>query len=154
MRYRQIDQLCLKTEGKGIFGMAIDIQRCVNRVSEELPTLAVSGGMGYLCARVFLTIDPVHAAVFSASAALISKIITPFFEDNFNGWAASDASRLTGRLLAMMSSIAMSAGVSTVLGFPISLGASAALAGTIFVVSAVAAAAIDVIRGNRGLIRV
>ena len=134
--------------------MTIDIQKCVDRAAESIPSMAVAGGMGYLCARAFLTIDPVHAAVFSASAALISKIITPFFENTFNGWAASDASRTTGRILGVGSAIALSAGVSTALGFPISFGAGAVLAGTIFVVSAVTAAAIDVIRGNRGPVRI
>jgi hypothetical protein len=123
--------------------MATEIQKCLNYSAEVITPIVAAGGMGYLCARLFLTIDPVHAAVFSASASLISTAITPFFEKNFCGWAASDASKICGRILGIGTAIALSAAASTVLGFPITFNAGLIITGTIFAVIITAAAVFD-----------
>lgn len=129
--------------------MTTEIQRCLDQITDVIAPMLVSAGVGYLCARVFLTINPIHAAVFSASASLISRVIAPIFEETFGGWAANDASRISGRLLGIGTAIALSAAISTVLGFSMSFNSGLVLTGTIFAVTISAAIAVDFVKRNR-----
>ncbi|MBA3816368.1 MAG: hypothetical protein H0X29_07585 [Parachlamydiaceae bacterium] len=112
--------------------MATDVQKCVNQTSNVIAPLAIAAGVGYLCARVFLIINPIHAAVFSASAVIVSSVVAPIFEKAFGGWTSSEASRICGKILGTGTAIALSAAVSTMLGFPVAFSEGIVLTGTIF----------------------
>lgn len=129
--------------------MATEIQKCINQTSNVIAPMATAAGVGYLCARIFLSINPVNAAVFSASAALISRLIAPVFEETFGGWAANDASKICGTILGTATAIALSAAVSTVLGFSIAFNQGLILTGTIFAATISTSVLVDFLRKNR-----
>ena len=115
--------------------MTSDIQRGINPL-EPILHMSAAAGLGYLCARAFAIMDPIHAAVFSASAMVVAKIVSPIFENAFAGWGASDGRKTIGFVLGSATAIAISAGVSTALGFPVTFGAGVMLTSTIYAVVA------------------
>lgn len=117
--------------------MTVPVQthNCINLAAEVVFSTSAAAGVGYFCARAFSLIDPVHAAVFSAATYLVSSIIIPIFEKAFGGWFATDASKITGNILGMGTAIAISSGISTALGFPITFNAGVALSCSIVAVA-------------------
>lgn len=134
--------------------MRTETQNCVNQATNVALHMSAMAGIGYLAARVFSFIDPVHAALFSASTYLVSKIISPLFEKTFGGWASSEASRFTGNLLALGTAVAISSGISMLAGFPVSFTAGVALTCTIVAVGIFSAMVINLANQNQDRIQV
>ena len=49
--------------------------RCINQVSSAAVGAAASGAFGYMGARLFTTIDPIHGAVFGIVSRLVSDVV-------------------------------------------------------------------------------
>jgi len=101
------------------------IQNIANEASSAVVLSATGAGVGYLFARAFMSINPINAAVFCATNALVSKVINPIFNPIFNGPTANGASKFVGSVLQLAATIASSVAISNALGYPISFGAAA-----------------------------
>ena len=100
------------------------IKAVLNETSELVLHSVTAAGVGYLCARVFMsTINPIHAAVVTGLAALASRITKPLFDKIFGGFHSNQASRVLGSILNITSSVAIAASVATAIGFPVSMPA-------------------------------
>ncbi|HEV8051216.1 MAG TPA: hypothetical protein VGP47_01890 [Parachlamydiaceae bacterium] len=97
------------------------IQNALNVASETILTSAAFAGAGYLCARVFMSLNPVHAAVVSAVSVVVSKVTTPIFDKVFNGEKANESSRFLGAVLNVSASVIASSALATALGYPVSI---------------------------------
>ena len=97
------------------------IQNVVNLASDTVLNSAAAAAIGYLCARAFMTINPIHAAVVSAVSVVVSKVTNPIFEKIFAGDSANKASKFLGNVLNITTSVAASAAIATALGYPVSI---------------------------------
>jgi hypothetical protein len=98
----------------------INIRNIINQASDTVLNSAAAAGIGYLCARAFMAINPVHVAVASAISVVVSKVTDPIFDKIFAGEKASKASKFLGNVLNITTSVAASAGIATALGFEVS----------------------------------
>lgn len=96
------------------------IQNVVNLASDTVLNSGAAAAIGYLCARAFMTINPVHAAVVSAISVVVSKITNPIFDKIFAGDNANKASKFLGNVLNITASVAGSAAIATSLGYQVS----------------------------------
>lgn len=97
-----------------------NIQSVINETSQTILECGAAAAIGYLCARVFTSINPAHAAVVSAVSILVSKIVDPVFQRVFAGPGANDASKFLGTVLNITLSVSASAAIASAMGFPIS----------------------------------
>ena len=97
------------------------IQKLVNLASDTVINSAAAAGIGYLCARAFMTLNPVHAAVVSAVSVVVSKVTNPIFNWIFAGEQANKASKFLGNVLNITASVAASAAIATSLGYPVTV---------------------------------
>lgn len=95
------------------------IQNAVNFASDIALNSTVAASIGYLCARAFMAINPVHAAVACAVSFAVSTAVKPLFQKMFAGENANAASRLVGTVL---SDVVVFAPIAIALGSPIPLG--------------------------------
>lgn len=139
------DQMALSATARQNLNIACDVVR----------DMAGGAGLGYLCARIFTTINPVAGAIFGATATLISKLARPVFKSLFEGPGANESSKTIGWLLENTVGILASAAITTYAGYSMTaysaliLTVSALAAPLIIVVGAVLlAGSIDAIRLN------
>ena len=129
------------------------IQDVVNFTSKAVVNSAVNAGAGYLCARVFMSINPIHAAVVAGVSSVVSNVSTPIFNKIFAGENANSASKLLGTVLNVTTIIIAPVSIAASLGYPISIGSSLCLFGIMLaatIVSAVAIYAIAASAANSG----
>ena len=100
---------------------SIPISALMNPLSETLIESTVAGGAGYLCARIFMSINPVHAAVVSAISLAVSKVARGLFDVLFNNVNSNFASRLVGNILNITTCAALSVSMANALGYGISM---------------------------------
>ena len=95
------------------------IQNTINLVSEIVLNSAAAAGIGYLCARAFMAINPVHVAVACAVSFAVSKATKPIFEKIYAGENVNEASRILGLVLH---DIVVFTPLAVVVGCPVSMG--------------------------------
>lgn len=115
-----------------------NLQTTMNSVADSAVTMSIAASVGYCCARVFTSVNPVHGAVFCAVSSLVTKFVNPIFEKFFAGKGANEASKMLGVGLSIVSGIAASAAVSTAFGFPITFYAGFVLTCTVVSIIAIA----------------
>lgn len=93
------------------------IRSIINFSSDVALKSLLSGGVGYLAARAFTSINPIHGGVFCSVVSLVSKVITPLFERAFSGYGANQSSRVLGGLLGIATVIGISSLITTGIGF-------------------------------------
>jgi hypothetical protein len=94
----------------------LTIRSFINTASDYFISACTSGAVGYLGARMFTSINPVHGAVFCALASLVSRIVSPVFKDIFNGKGSNMASRAFGEVAKAITSITVSSAICTAAG--------------------------------------
>ena len=99
--------------------MVHPIRSLVNDASRTVLQMGISATIGYLFARTFTIINPWHAAVFSASSVLVSKVVEPIFNRIFGGSDSNEASKFLGKVINITACVAIGAAVSTLIGYPI-----------------------------------
>lgn len=90
------------------------IQHCLNQTAETVLHMGVAGAVGSLVARIFTSINPLSAFIYSSSYILVKKCVEPIFKDIFSCQGANEAIRIVGSALGIAASIAISAGITTV----------------------------------------
>lgn len=130
--------------------MVQSVRDLVNKAASTVVEMGVCAGVGYLGARLFNIINPVHGAVYAATAVLVSKITEPLFEKIFGGPEANEDSKFLGRVINIGVCVGISGAISTAIGFPISFGAGIAL-WVIVVITRTAIDAINKQNQNRGV---
>lgn len=118
--------------------MTTPLQKCINTTSETALQMSAGAVVGYLCARAFTVINPVHGAVFCAATTIVSKLITPVFEGVFSRPGANEASKLLGGIFSTGAGIAASAALSTAAGFQITFASGLVLLCSILAVKILA----------------
>lgn len=93
------------------------IRSIINFSSDVALKSLVSGSVGYLAARAFSSIDPIHGAVFCSVSSLVARVVTPLFERAFSGYGANQSSRMLGGLLGIATVIGISSLITTGIGF-------------------------------------
>lgn len=102
-------------------------QECINTASDTIVQMSFAGALGYLCARVFGIINPVHGAAFCAVSAVVTKVVNPVFDKYFNNSESNHSSKLIGILLSTVVGTAVSASLATLAGFSISFNTAVVL---------------------------
>ena len=95
--------------------------KCVNFTSGAAVNAASSGVLGYLGARIFTSIDPLHGGVFGVVSALVSSVTKPLFEKIFEQPGADENAKCVGQILNTVVGIAVSLSICGALGFQLTL---------------------------------
>lgn len=101
-------------------------QEGINRLSDGLVDMSCYAAAGYVCAYVAKA-TPSHGAVFGAVSYLVSELVDPFFKSVFAGPNANASSKLVGRTLSIITGVAASAAISSIIGFSITFQAGLVL---------------------------
>lgn len=112
--------------------MSDSVQSVVNNISSIALQVAASSGIGYLCARAFTSVNPVHGAIFCGITVVVSKIVSPIFDAIFNRPGANQASKVLGDVCSIGTAIGGSAAIARGLGYPITFHSGLVLAGSTF----------------------
>lgn len=103
------------------------VTQVVNPVCTAVVNSGLSAAIGYLCARTFMSINPINGAVYAAIFPLVSAVTTPIFNSLFQGKEANGATRFVGTVLNMTANVGASYSISGAVGFPLTFGAAATL---------------------------
>lgn len=118
--------------------MVDPVQKFVNNAADTAVHMSIAGTAGYLCARTFFSMNPVHGAVFSALTSLVFKVVKPIFASLFAGEGSNDSSKFIGIILSVSTGVLASAIISTTIGFPISFSAGLVLSCTVVALTTLA----------------
>ena len=99
--------------------MPSQVQNFTNTAAETGLQMGLAGGMGYLCARLFMSVNPWTAAACCATTYLVRTVTAPLFDDLFAFRGANDASKLLGTTLSFVGSICAGAAITSVFVGPI-----------------------------------
>jgi hypothetical protein len=99
----------------------------VNQFSGVIVAAAFSGGLGYISARIFTSIDPMYGGVYGIVSALVSKVTGPLFDKIFAHQGADANSKCVGNILNTLTGIAVSLAICGALGFEMTFGTACAL---------------------------
>jgi hypothetical protein len=111
--------------------MVSSVQNFVNNSCETAVKMGAVAVIGATCAWMFKVMHPMHAAVFSATTVLVTKVADPFFDKIFDGYGANNYSRFVGSCLSVAVGTAVSAAVATGLGFTVTFKAGLMLYGIV-----------------------
>lgn len=103
--------------------MTQPLQKCLNTTSETMFHMAAAAGVGYLCSRVVLVVDPVAGGVFCALNALVSKFVNPLFDLFFQRKGTSEATQTVGSFLSTACGIASAVALTQFAGLSLSYSA-------------------------------
>jgi len=98
----------------------------VNHFSNSVFAVGISAGLGAVVSAV-CSANPVTGALFGATHCAVRIATFPIFEKMFHQPGANSASRFLGTCLKIITPIAIATTITSALGFPITLGASAAI---------------------------
>lgn len=136
---------------------SVTLRGVINETSDAVLHAGSSAFIGSLCSHAFHLMNPIHGAVFSAISSLVSRIVNPIFNAIFIGKdpnSANDSSIVLGTMLSVISGTAISAALSTHLGYPVTLYAGLTLTAAIFTAAVLAALAVTILgaclRGDHG----
>lgn len=124
------------------------IHDIVNWASSTVVNTGVSAGVGYLCARAFMSINPVHGAVVAAVSCVVSRVADPIFTAIFGGDKANMASKFVGTVLNITASVGGTLAIASALGFPVTLYSFACLTAIMTAASLITAIALTAILGT------
>lgn len=99
----------------------------VNHFSGAIVDAACGGALGYISARIFTSIDPMHGGVYGIVSALVSKVTAPLFNKIFAQPGADDNSKCVGQVLNSLTGIAVSLAICGALGFEMTFGTACVL---------------------------
>lgn len=99
----------------------------VNVASQLVVQSALNGATGYLGARLFTSINPMHGGAFGLLSFLISKVTEPIFDGIFQQQGATNATKMLGYVLHVTATIGLTIAACSVLGFSMTLSTAAIL---------------------------
>lgn len=101
-----------------------NIQDGVNFLSKMAIEAACSAGVGYLMARAFSIMNPVHGAVFCAVSIPVSYAVHMVTKQIFERSGSNQDSRFVGKVVSFVLSAAITGVVATAIGVSVTLPVS------------------------------
>lgn len=97
----------------------IDCRQIMNTASDFAVTSAFTAAVGYMAARIFTSLNPLHGALYCGVASLVSRAVSPVMDKLFSGERANAASKFLGEILSIGSVVVISSLISVAAGFTV-----------------------------------
>jgi hypothetical protein len=110
--------------------MATPVEQAINKLSNAALYIATEASIGYMAARFFTKINPMHGAALCAASCFISALMRPIFNTLFARFESTPQTRFVGELLNHGLSVLATTAIVSVAGCPLTLATGAVLSYT------------------------
>ena len=104
------------------------VEQALNKLSNAALYVATEASIGYVGARFFTKMNPLHGSALCAAACFISALFRPVINKIFSGIESTPQSRFVGELINHGVSIIATAALASLVGCPITLATGVAMA--------------------------